>query len=348
MERKLATIEEIKWIKPIEGADKIELAGIRGWQVVVNKEENFKIGDKVIYCEVDSFLPIKPEFEFLRKNCYKKMPDGSEGFRLKTVRLRGEISQGICFPLDILGGKRDFGVLVPGKDITEALGVTKYEPDIPAQLSGQVKGNFPAFLKKTDEERIQNLGWVLNEYPMEPFYVTEKLDGTSFTAYYNDGQFGICSRNLDLLETEGNTHWRVARELQLEEKLKEYGNNVAFQGELVGEGIQKNRYKLKGQTVYFFNIFNINTFEYFDYKMFSNRLFEMGLKSVPVVSPVLGYFLPSTMEELLEYSQGKSQLNPQQEREGIVLRPFENIVHPKYGRISFKVISNKYLLKYEE
>ena len=235
-----------------------------------------------------------------------------------------------------------------GTNITEVLGVTKYEPAIPAQLAGKVKGNFPVFLKKTDEERIQNMEWVLNEYKDEPFYVTEKLDGTSFTAYYNNGEFGICSRNFNLFETEENTHWRVARELKLEEKLKEYGNNVSLQGELLGEGIQKNRYKLKGQTVYFFNIFNIDTYEYFDYKMFSNRLFEMGLKSVPVISPIEGYFLPETVQELLEYSQGKSQLNPEQEREGIVLRPFRNIVHPKYGRISFKVISNKYLLKYEE
>lgn len=235
-----------------------------------------------------------------------------------------------------------------GTDLTSVLGIKLYSTPIPAQLTGQIRGNFPSFLKKTDEERIQNMEWVLNEYPTEPFYVTEKLDGTSFTAYYNNGVFGVCSRNFDLFETAENTHWRVARELKLEEKLREYGNNVALQGELLGEGIQKNRYKLKGQDVYFFNIFNIDTFDYFNYKMFSNRLFEMGLKSVPVVSPVEGYFLPSTMEELLEYSQGKSQLNPQQEREGIVLRPFENIVHPKYGRISFKVISNKYLLKYED
>lgn len=342
-ERKLATIEVIKDLQPIENADAIEVATVRGWQVVVKKGE-FKVGDLCVYCEIDSVMPQRPEFYFLQ----------TSHFRIKTIKLRGQVSQGICFSLDSLPEMQQHfanGIgyyWEVGEDVTEILGVTKYEPDIPAQLSGQVRGNFPAFLKKTDEERIQNLGWVLNEYPNEPFYVTEKLDGTSFTAYYNNGEFGICSRNLDLLETEGNTHWRVARELKLEEKLREYGNNVAFQGELVGEGIQKNRYKLKGQTVYFFNIFNIDTFEYFDYKMFSNRLFEMGLKSVPVVSPVEGYFLPSIMEELLQYSQGKSQLNPEQEREGIVLRPFENIVHPKYGRISFKVISNKYLLKYED
>ena len=344
--RKLATIKQIKWIRPIENADKIELVGIGGWQVVVNKDENYKVGDIVIYCEVDSFLPIKPEFEFLRKNCYKKMPDGTEGFRLKTIKLKGIYSQGLILPISILN--RSVNENNIGEDLSLELNITKYEPPIPTQLAGKVKGNFPSFLQKTDEERIQNLGWVLNEYQNEPFYVTEKLDGTSFTAYYNNGEFGICSRNLNLFETEDNVHWRVARKLKLEEKLREYGNNVALQGELIGEGINKNRYKLKGQDVYFFNIFNIDTFDYFNYKMFSNRLFEMGLKSVPVVSPAEGYFLPSTMEELLEYSQGKSQLNPQQEREGIVLRPFENIVHPKYGRISFKVISNKYLLKYEE
>jgi RNA ligase (TIGR02306 family) len=345
MERKLATIRKIKEIRPIDGADNIECIIIDGWQCIAKKNE-FEVGDLCVYCEVDSFLPIKPEFEFLRKNCYKKLSDDTEGFRLKTIRLKGTYSQGLVLPISVLNKNVNENNI--GEDISSELNIIKYEPAIPAQLSGKVKGDFPSFLKKTEEMRIQNVEWILDEYKDKPFYATEKLDGTSFTAYYNNGEFGICSRNFDLFETEDNTYWRIARKLKLEEKLKEYGNNIALQGELLGEGIQKNQYKLKGQTVYFFNIFNINTFKYFNYKMFSNRLFEMGLNSVPVISPIEGYFLPSKIEELLEYSQGKSQLNTKQEREGIVLRPFDDIVNPKGDRLSFKVISNKYLLKYEE
>lgn len=351
--RKLATIEVIKDLQPIEGADAIEVATVRGWKVVVKKGE-FVVGDLCVYCEIDSVMPQRPEFYFLQNS----------RFRIKTIKLRGQVSQGICFPIsvaleaykrDIEANKNDLpnGInlvikLEQGLDVTELLGVTKYEPAIPAQLAGKVRGNFPSFLKKTDEERIQNMEWVLVEYKDKLFYVTEKLDGTSFTAYYNNGVFGVCSRNLDLFETEDNIHWKVARALKLEEKMKKYGANVAFQGELLGEGIQKNKYRLKGQDVFFFNIFNIDTYQYFNYKMFTNRIFEMGLKTVPVISPIIGFKLLSNVSEMLKYSEGKSQLNPNQEREGIVVRPYENIEHPKYGRISFKVISNKYLLKNED
>lgn len=339
--RKLATIEVIKDLQPIEDADAIEVATIRGWKVVVKKGE-FKIGDLCVYCEIDSVLPPRPEFAFLEKVKY----------RIKTIKLRGQVSQGICFSLDILPDAIRTSVLeeghLVGMNVTETLGVTKYEPPIPAQLAGKVKGVFPSFIRRTDEERIQNMDWVLSEYQGIPFFVTEKLDGTSFTVYYNNGELGVCSRNLDLLETEDNTYWKLTRELELEEKLRQYGYNIALQGEIIGEGIQKNKYALKGQHVYFFNIFDIDKYRYYDYKMFTDRIFEFGLKTVPIVSPVNGYYLPKTVDEILEYSNAPSQLNVNIPREGIVVRPYDEIEHVKYGRISFKVISNDFLLKYKE
>ena len=99
--RKLATIQKIKEILPIEGADAIELAIVNGWKVVVGKNVEHKEGDYVIYCEIDSFLPIKEEFEFLRKSSYKKMADGTEGFRLRTIKLRGQVSQGLIIPINV-------------------------------------------------------------------------------------------------------------------------------------------------------------------------------------------------------------------------------------------------------
>jgi RNA ligase (TIGR02306 family) len=311
MERKLATIRQISDLSPIEGADKIELATVGGWKVVVAKDVGHRVGDLVIYCEIDSFLPIRDEFEFLRKSSYKKMSDGTEGFRLKTIRLRGQISQGLILPLkDIQLPNKD--LLKVGMDVTSELGIVKYEPPIPAELAGKVKGLFPSFLRKTDEERIQNLTSEYEEFKKHKFYVTEKLDGSSATFYYKDGVFGVCSRNLELLETEGNTFWKVARELDLENKMRDFGVNISVQGELIGEGIQGNPYKIKGQTVRFFNLFDIDLQEYHSFNMMKSTLMIMGLEMVPVVDE---YFtLPDTVEELLNYADNKSLLNPDFDR----------------------------------
>lgn len=335
MERKLASIKKINNIQPIEGADMIELAVVDGWKVVVAKNVGHKIGDMVIYCEIDSFLPIKEEFEFLRKSSYRKLVDGTEGFRLKTIKLRGQISQGLILPMSVIE-YTNVGFEV-GMDVTNLLGVTKYEPPIPAELSGKVKGLFPSFLRKTDEERIQNLTKEYEEYKSlgRKFYVTEKLDGSSATFYYKDGVFGVCSRNLELLETEDNTFWKVARELDLENKMKDFGVNISLQGELIGEGIQGNPYKIKGQTVKFFNLFDIDLQVYHSLAHLDRALGIMGLKMVPIVDEF--FKLPETIETLLKYADNKSILNPKFDREGVVIRNLDRT-------ISFKVISNKFLL----
>ena len=241
MERKLATIRRIKEILPIEGADKIELAAVDGWRVVVAKDVQHKIGDLVIYCEIDSFLPIREEFEFLRKSSYKKMGD-QEGFRLRTTKMKGQISQGLILPISVLNPP-DTNIYVQpfeGLDVTEMLDIVKYEPPILANLAGKVKGLFPSFLVKTDEERVQNIAVeysALRFQSKHQFYVTEKLDGSSATFYINNGEFGVCSRNLELLETENNSFWKVARELKLEENLRALGKSICLQGELIGDGI---------------------------------------------------------------------------------------------------------------
>jgi RNA ligase (TIGR02306 family) len=338
MERKLATVRIITDIKPIEGADMIELATVGGWNVVVAKNVGHKIGDKVVYCEIDSFLPIREEFEFLRKSSYKKMDD-QEGFRLKTIRLRGQLSQGLILPISVVPiAQFATGHDLPeGLDVTEMLGIVKYEPPIPAELSGKVKGGFPSFLRKTDEERIQNLVKEYEEYKLtsqHQFYMTEKLDGSSATFYMNDGVFGVCSRNLELLETEGNTFWKVARELDLENKLKDKGN-ICLQGELIGEGIQGNPYKIKGQTVHFFNGFDIDTQTRMNINDFLILLDDLELLSVPVLD--VAFLLPDTVEGMLKLAEDKSRLNKLTEREGVVVRSLDNT-------ISFKAISNKFLL----
>lgn len=332
--RKLASIRKISDIQSIPGADMIELAIVDGWKVVIAKNVGHKVGDMVVYCEIDSFLPIKEEFEFLRKSSYKKMSDGTEGFRLRSVKLRGVVSQGLILPLKELQlPNKD--LLEVGLDVTEMLGIIKYEPPIPAELSGKVKGLFPSFLRKTDEERIQNLSDEYENLKQHKFYVTEKLDGSSATFYSKDGVFGVCSRNLELLETEGNTFWKVARELKLEEWLTSQDVNYSIQGELIGEGLQGNPYKIKGQTVGFFNAFNIDTQEYLGLEEFEKLISSMGIKSVPILDRE--FTLPDTIDELLTYADEKSVLNSNFDREGVVIRSLDR-------KISFKVISNKFLL----
>jgi RNA ligase (TIGR02306 family) len=341
MERKLASIRKISDIQEIPGADMIELVIVDGWKVVVAKNVGHKVGDLVVYCEIDSFLPIKKEFEFLRKSSYKKMSDDSEGFRLRTIKLRGQVSQGLILPLDVLlptGVSSDD--VYEGLDVTGTLNIKKYEPPIPAELAGKVKGLFPSFIQKTDEERIQNLS---DEYESfknsdKEFYVTEKLDGSSATFYYNNGEFGVCSRNLELLETEGNTFWKVARKMKLEEKLSKLGLNISIQGELIGEGIQGNPYKIKGHTVRFFNVFDIDNHQRMSYGTLNEIIVDkLGLQTVPVTA-VPGFKLPNSIDELLKMAEAKSVMNDKAEREGIVIRSRDN-------EISFKVISNKFLLK---
>ena len=338
MERKLATIRKITDIRPIEGADMIELATVGGWNVVVAKDVGHKVGNSVVYCEIDSYLPIKEEFEFLRKSSYKKMGD-QEGFRLKTIRLRGQLSQGLILPISVVPITQFASAydLPEGLDVTEMLGIVKYEPPIPAELAGKVKGGFPSFLHKTDEERVQNLVKEYDEYKLtseHQFYMTEKLDGSSATYYMNKGEFGVCSRNLELLETEGNSFWKVARELDLENKLKDKGN-ICLQGELIGEGIQGNPNKIKGQTVHFFNGFDIDTRTKLGINEFLILLDELDLTSVPILGVAI--LLPDTVEDMLKLAEDKSRLNKLTEREGVVVRSLDNT-------ISFKAISNKFLL----
>jgi len=329
--RKLVTIQIIENIISIPEADCIELAKIKGWQVVVEKNKH-KVGDKVLYFEIDSFLPVKTEYEFLlRGSSPKKMlVDGKEieGIRLKTIKLKNTLSQGLI--LSIPEELKDIEI---GEDVSEKLGVIKYEMTIPAKLSGIIKGSFPSFLPKTDEERIQNMPEILNGY-----YVSEKIDGTSVSYYKKDGVFGVCSRNLELSEGE-TTQWKIARELKIQEKLFD---NFAIQGELVGEGIQENPLKIKGHKIYFYNAYNIKAGVYLGYNDFVGIITSMGLQTVPVIDE--NFVLPD-LETLLLYAEGKSLINSEVEREGIVIRPKIEMNY-KGSRLSFKVISNKYLLKH--
>jgi RNA ligase (TIGR02306 family) len=332
-DRKLASVVKIVDIQPITGADAIMVASVKGWKVVVKKDE-YKVGDLAVYYEIDSFLPVRPQFEFLRKSSFKRM-GSSEGFRLKTIRLRGQISQGLLTPIPE-------GISNPkeGDDLTEALDIVKYEPPIPAQLAGKIKGTFPSFIPKTDEIRIQNFESEVGFSPVgERAYITEKLDGTSFTCYFNNGVFGVCGRNWELSETDDNSLWRMAKVLELKDKMTKHGKNIALQGELIGAGINGNLYGLSDHKLYFFTGYDIDKGRRMFFDELEWVLFGLQLQMVPVLEKY-GFVIPNEnniVDYMLKYAEGKSVLNMEVDREGVVVRGLEK-------EFSFKAISNTYLL----
>lgn len=351
--RKLASIQVVRETEPIANADAIERLRVLGWSVV-GKRGEFRPGDKVVYCEIDSLLPERPEFEFLRPSSYKPaIVDGDNvlqrgGFRIKTIKLRGQVSQGICFPLSILppGTTTEVGV-----DVTAPLEIVKYEPPVPAGLGGRVKGAFPAFLPKTDEIRVQVLEGVLARNRGNTFYITEKLDGTSFTAFLRDGEFGLCSRNQWLDETDQtNALVRLSQSLDLPTRLQtlhdRFGFQPAIQGEAIGPGIQGNKYGLAKVELRVFNVLDINTYRLVDRELWLAALESVGLVPVPQLGQIV---LNHSVDELVGLAAGASVLHPKVHREGLVFRPaIEQHDAEIGGRLSFKAINPQFLLKFDE
>jgi RNA ligase (TIGR02306 family) len=331
--RRLAVIKKIDDIRAIPDADNIELAIIGGWQAVIKKYDH-KVGDLVIYCEVDSWIPTELA-PFLSKGNKPKEYMNIKGERLRTIKLRGQLSQGLLLPLSLLGDDRDKTI---DNDVTDILRIVKYEKPISVQLMGVAKGNLPSSIPKTDQERCQNLAHQINAlcltHAHERFEVTEKLEGTSMTCYMIDGVFGVCSRNLDLLRDENNSLWKTAIADDLEGKMRECGwDNMAIQGELVGEGIQSNIYNLKGVHFYVFDIYNIEIKTYISPIARRRLCNHMGFQQVPILYDSIPL---SPVKHLLEMADGKSELGTRPMREGIVFRQTD-------GKMRFKVISNSYL-----
>lgn len=337
--RKLATIRKIDALVPIEGADAIECAHIGGWKVVAQKGL-YKEGDLAVYFEIDSWIPTELA-PFLSKGKEPREFEGVKGERLRTIKLRGQLSQGLLMPYNVLGGLVDlvdFAYPTEGDDVSEVLGILKWEKPMNAQLAGMARGNFPSLIPKTDQERAQNLKKEIATAAASAlqFEITEKLEGSSMTVYMIDGVFGVCSRNLDLKETEGNAFWATARRDGIEEKMRAVDEHWSFaiQGELIGPGIQGNIYKLTQPEFRVFDVYNIQTGGYLDPYARLMLIDRMGLQHVPILWTEVGL---SSLDHILMWAEGKSMLNTRQEREGIVFKEVN-------GGMSFKAISNKYLL----
>lgn len=347
--RKMASIRSIDNIEPITDADSIEVATVGGWKVVVKKGE-FKTNDLVVYLEIDSWVPTSLA-PFLSKGKEPKVFNGVEGERLRTVKLRGQISQGLLLPIDcttISDGEGNVISVSEGDDVTEFLGIQKWERPLPTQLQGRAKGNFPSFIRKTDQERCQNLQKnIFVDWKDLEWEISLKLDGSSLTGYYNNGETGICSRNLELMdndENSGNSFIQTFNSSGLKDAIKSIGRNVAVQGEMMGEKIQGNRENLTGTILFIFDVFDIDNQQYMtpqDRLEFINLLFKNGYTGD--IAPILNSKTTlhnigiSNITDLLSFADGESINNPV--REGVVFKCVTN------GDISFKAISNKFLLK---
>lgn len=352
--RKLASIQRIVEIKPIEGADLIQAYRIDGWWVV-DKKGAYQVGDLAIYLEVDSFVPTELA-PFLSKGKEPRVYNGIKGERLRTVRLRKQISQGLLLNPSILGdthinffngsGRWAIGVipegddkfsefLFEGDDVTERLGIQKWEP--PPEFShADAKGLFPSFIPKTDQDRIQNIGRNIEAAKAQnlKFEVTEKLEGSSLTAFLFEDQFGVCSRNLELKRSEDNTFWATAIRYGLEEKLRSLGREIALQGELIGPGIQGNIYKLTQFEFHIFDVYDIRAGKYLLPAERRALLDALGLIHAPVIETE---FELTTVPEMIKMADGLSALY-ETLREGIVFKQID-------GDMTFKAISNEYLIK---
>ena len=374
--RKLAHIERIDWLKPIKGADNIELAGVLGWQCIVKKNE-FKVGDLAIYVEIDSIMPSdNPDFAFLAPKHYK----------IKTMKMRGVISQGIIFPLSILHNIKHYSL---GDDVTDLLKIKKVEDEVPrryindpiATIKQRYKKlfknkiflhfmkfklfrkivqklltlkkkpkNFPSWIVKTDETRLQNMPFVLDTYKDKLMVVTEKLDGTSTSFGLRKEKkrkydFAVCSRNVRQANIkqkcfyDDNVYHQIACKYDIRNvliKILERYNatTVVLQGETIGEGIQKNKYHIKGIDFYGFNLIIDN--KKIDSAVAIDVMQEFGIKWVPIIDTT--FKLLPTVDEMIAYADEKSNLYDTL-REGVVIRDHDNTV-------SFKCISNKFLLKH--
>lgn len=335
-ERKLATIRKIQELKPIKGADLICAYRVDGWWVV-DSVGKYEVGDLAVYAEPDAWVPhsIAP---FLSKGKEPRVYKGVPGERLRTIKLRGQISQGLLLDLKVLADNPKISeMVIEGEDVTDELCVQKWEPE-PEFRSADAKGLFPSFIPKSDQDRIQNCYDDVKDLLVNGLWeVTEKLEGQSHTAYLYNDVFGVCSRNLELKDSEDSTFWKTARKYDLEGVLRKAGRNLMIQSEQVGPGIQGNIYRLDEHKLFVYDVFLIDEQRYMTPDERIEFCAAHNLEAVPVVIRFWDNCYGMDRDSLIAIADGSSELY-KTKREGLVFK-----LHSK-ERVSFKVISNSYLL----
>lgn len=330
-DRKLATVAKILEVEPIQNADNIVKVTVRGWELVAKKGE-FQVGDLCVYLEIDSLVPEdNPVFSFMKPR----------NFRVRTIKLRGVLSQGLALPLEYFP-EIDKDSVKEDDDVTELLKVVKYEVHDAKHSDGppEFTKPFPAIIQKTECTRIQNL----RDYKDTLYYLTEKLDGTSATFGYSGNGYKVCSRNLQLQEELADTHnkwWQVSKMYNLEEKLKAFPN-IIVQGEIIGPKIGGNMYKVSDYQLYIFRAQDLNKGVFLGLEELQALCKALDVKIVPVIKQDLK-LEPKTNKMWLTMAQVKSVINKDVDQEGFVLSPQDSVKIDDFE--SVKIISNKYLLK---
>lgn len=346
--RKLASVQRVYAVEPIEGADRIELARVLGWQCVVNKG-SFKPMDLGVYFEIDSFLPIREEFEFLRKSCYKNTDIMGEGFRLRTQKFRGQISQGLLLPLDTFPELPD-GLTV-GQDVSNLLGVRKWEIEERATTGGNVIGGLPYDVPHTDETRVQAEPGLIDAFAGLEYYISTKMDGSSHSICIDEDGFHVTGHNYEYKNDDSSAFYRLVNERGYRDILERFAkisgdNTVTVQGEFCAPGIQQNRLRLTKPEWYVFTIRENG--KRVGLERMKNICRACGFNMVPIEE--IGTDLPSkypTVEALLERADGEYPNGGK--KEGIVVRTTEPVYNDTIGGpLSMKIVSNKYLLKQED
>lgn len=374
MARSLATVQRIKAIEPIPGKDKIVLISFYGVGFKVIAGADSKVNDLVVYCEYDSLLPIKPEFEFLRSRCYSKTYGR---FRIRCMKMGDVFSEGISFPLSILP-KDDWE---EGDDVTKILDIIKYDPEAleEAKVNKDTHKSFiwkllyripfirmlltpknrkwPAWAKKSDETRVQNLSYLFDNRAPKHVVYTEKLDGQSALYGWYKREFFICSRNLRISTPKGkyknqqNNYIKVAQMFDIKNKLKRakkiFGNSFYVQGEICGPSIQGNKYGFKDLRFFVYSVYDITHKCYLGYNDMMNFCTELGFETVPFIEATTLYFDGSSIDRLIEYSKGDSVFAPIP-REGIVVKAnkYEQPEPGMSNMFSFKCINPDFLVRY--
>ena len=343
--RKLASIQRIRDIEPIDGADRIELAHVLGWQCVVNKGV-FQVNDLAVYFEVDSFLPVRPEFEFLRSSSYKKSETIGEGFRLRTMNFRGKISQGLLLPISTFP-------LVPsdveeGTDVTEVIGVRKWEIVERVSTGGTIIGSLPQDVPHTDEVRVQAEPELIHDFAGMEYYISTKMDGSSHSVSLDEDGFHVTGHNFAYKDDGSSSFYELVKSMELKGRIEtlvseEQLHTLTIQGEFCGPGIQKNPLKLIKPAWYVFTVREDGK------RVGLAKMLEvcrkLHLETVPIEET--GYDLPSkypTVDALLKRAEGNYPKGGK--KEGIVIRPTEPVYSDRIcTSLSMKVVNNKYLLK---
>ena len=359
----LAVVSTIQSLAPIEGKDRIVLAKVQNYDTIVQKGE-FNVGDAVVYVFYDSILPVKPEFEFLRKRCWTEK---WQGFRIRPMKLGGIVSEGLVLPMSVLPERKK--PYKQGEVVTDALEIRRYDPEALLENQSQKKDNwflnifmryawfrkfynrfvrkvkpktgYPAWIDKSDEENIEKIWDDISKYPDTKYIITEKMEGQAASFSIEKGKFKVYSHNFSV--TSGN--WvEVAKIYGLEEKMKKWckqrgWDRFCIQGEVCGPGIQGNIYGFPALRLFLYGGFHS------DHTRFTmQELLDFSkINNIPVV-PVLGTDVKlgdiGDLDAIIKFADGQSVIKNNNKpvlREGVVWRTEDGRIHFKNKSRQYKV-----------